>query len=237
MIKIFIASHKNYHFPPDKIYHPLMVGKLSPYKKDININGLNASFSELEALYWLWQNDNSQITGLNHYRRYFKGNNGGFLSENEIQNYLKNDDILLAKPRYYFPFTIAKHYEKAHYLADWLALKNEIIQQCPQYLPAFEQVANGYKLSLYNMMIAKRAVINDYCNFLFPLLLTLERKIAYQNYPDYQKRVFGFLAERLLNVYLIRHSQLKVKYLPVLQTEKEPIIKKAFLLLKRHFLQ
>ena len=42
----------------------------------------------------------------------------------------------------------------------------------------------------------------DYCGWLFSVLSLMEEKIPCQWYDPYQKRVFGFMGERLLNVYL-----------------------------------
>ncbi|PYB24074.1 hypothetical protein DMW62_10425, partial [Serratia marcescens] len=59
----------------------------------------------------------------------------------------------------------------------------------------------------------------------------------YKDYDTYQKRVFGFLAERLFNVwFLYNQSELKIKKMPIINIEGENVIKKGIGMLKRQFL-
>ncbi|MDN0031048.1 hypothetical protein QVM89_23645, partial [Serratia marcescens] len=51
------------------------------------------------------------------------------------------------------------------------------------------------------------------------------------------KRVFGFLAERLFNVWILyNQSELKIKKMPIINIEGENVIKKGIGMLKRQFL-
>jgi hypothetical protein len=94
----------------------------------------------------------------------------------------------------------------------------------------------GTKISLYNMFVCKKSLIDEYFAWLFPTLFALEKKIPYQDYDAYQKRVFGFMAERLFNVWLHhQRDRLKIKYLPVVNIDGENLLLKGIGLLKRHF--
>ena len=94
----------------------------------------------------------------------------------------------------------------------------------------------GTKLSLFNMFCCKKTVIDRYFSWLFEILFALQKKINYQVYDAYQQRVFGFMAERLFNVWLYHHkNELNIKYLKVVNIEGENILFKGFGLLKRHF--
>ena len=68
------------------------------------------------------------------------------------------------------------------------------------------------------MFIASWETFNEYCSFLFPLLEEVERQTSTRDYNDYQKRLIGFLAERLMNVYLSKKTKegFKIKTLPVM---------------------
>lgn len=52
-----------------------------------------------------------------------------------------------------------------------------------------------------NLFVMRWELFEEYCEFLFPLLFELERKIELPDDP-YQKRVFAFLSERLLNFWI-----------------------------------
>ncbi|ADF62889.1 conserved hypothetical protein [Enterobacter cloacae subsp. cloacae ATCC 13047] len=157
-------------------------------------------------------------------------------SPEEMMNLLENADILVAKPRNYYITSIKSHYIHAHHESDYTQLRDEIARQQPDYLSDFDDVMGGTKISLYNMFVCKKALIDEYFAWLFPLLFALEQKIAYQNYDAYQKRVFGFMAERLFNVWLHhQRNRLRIKYMPVVNIDGENLLLKGIGLLKRHF--
>ena len=80
----------------------------------------------------------------------------------------------------------------------------------PEYLDSYDKVIYGKKLCHYNMFIAKKEIIDGYCEWVFPILFELEKEINAKDYDDYRKRVYGFLTERLFNVWFT-HNNLKVR--------------------------
>lgn len=249
-MKVFVVSHKPYEFPAAQEYLPLKVGKSvdnisSCYEQDCtgeNISHLNSSFCELTAAYWIWKNSHEDIVGLAHYRRYFASSTSDITvkgkriaSPEEMATMLNTADILVAKPRNYFITSIKSHYIHAHHESDYTILRDEIALQHPQYLDDFDRIMGGTKISLYNMFVCKKTLIDEYFSWLFPVLFALEQKIDYQNYDAYQKRVFGFMAERLFNVWLQHHrGRLTIKYMPVVNIDGENLLVKGMGLLKRH---
>lgn len=250
-MKIYVVSHKKFDFPDDHGFIPIKVGMStdsinSSYVKDSDgdsISYLNSSFCELTAAYWIWKNSTSDIIGLAHYRRYFSSSSKtlrvkgkSIASSNELANLLNGNDILVAKPRNYYITTIKDHYIHAHHESDYIQLRDEVELQSPEYLADFDNVMTGKKISLYNMFVCKKTLIDNYFSWLFPILFALEKKIDYQNYDAYQKRVFGFMAERLFNVWLHHQcGKINIKYMPVVNLDGENLLLKGIGLLKRHF--
>ena len=250
-MKVFVVSHKPFEFPTDLEYVPLKVGALTDgiaknYMQDCdgdNIAHLNPSFCELTAAYWIWKNSQEDVVGLAHYRRYFASSKSDLkvkgkriASPEEMMALLKEADILIARPRNYYITSIKNHYIHAHHESDYTQLRDEIALQHPEYLSDFDSIMGGTKISLYNMFVCKKSLIDEYFEWLFPVLFALEQKIDYQNYDAYQKRVFGFMAERLSNVWLHHHREsLRIKYMPVVNIDGENLLLKGIGLLKRHF--
>ena len=66
------------------------------------------------------------------------------------------------------------------------------------------------------MFIAHKSFINAYCTWLFDILFELRKHLNISSYDHYQQRIFGFMAERLLNVYVCHHAvNLDIKYLDI----------------------
>ncbi|EFM95894.1 DUF4422 domain-containing protein [Actinobacillus pleuropneumoniae] len=251
-VKILIATHKNYEFPNTACYVPIYVGK-ALHRQQLAIQGddtgdnisvKNGSFCELTALYWAWKNDafaENDYVGLVHYRRYFKGSDillkgKRIASENELLSYLVKYDAVVAKKRNYYIESVYSHYKNAHYIKDLDLTKKIIERDFPEYVTAFEQVMSSNSLHLFNMFVLKREYFEQYCAWLFAILFKLEKLIDISGYDNYQKRVFGFLAERLFNVWLLK-NKLSKKEIKVITLEKEKILLKVIGLLKRKFLK
>jgi hypothetical protein len=249
---ILVATHKQYEFPQHAGYLPVHVGKAnSSHELGIqgddsgdNISALNPYFCELTGLHWLWKNHRADVYGLAHYRRYFKPIKQGITvagaqiaSPDELASLLDRYPVLLSHPRNYWIESIRGHYAHAHNASDMDALEKMIREKHPGYLDAFNAAMDSNKASLYNMFIMRAEHFQAYCEWLFPILFELEKRIPYREYGSYQKRVFGFLGERLLNVWVRKNFQpSQIKYLPTVNIEGEPKLKKAYNLLRRKFL-
>lgn len=66
-------------------------------------------------------------------------------------------------------------------------------------------------------------MLDSYCSWLFEILSTIESQIDVGSKDAYQSRVFGFLSERLFNVWLDKHN-LNIYYAPVYNIGDCPII-------------
>ncbi|MBA0178566.1 DUF4422 domain-containing protein [Pectobacterium carotovorum] len=238
MISIYVATHKNYAFPKDKGYIPLHVGKeksttVLPYIGDNtndSISIFNESFCELTGLYWLWKNVDSPIVGLVHYRRYFsykkKIRNIYFhaiASSSDFNEFKNGCDIILPKKS---PLgeglTVKEQYSFIHHEKDIEIIRDIIIQRHNDYLSAFDKVMLGKEMFSCNMFISKNIVMKEYSSWLFDILFEAKEKIDILEYDKYQKRVFGFISERLFNVWIEKNKKnLKVAYRDIVEIKEE----------------
>lgn len=220
-IKILVATHKQYQMPEDKnLYLPIFVGKdLKPgenipgYLADNigdNISSKNTTYSELTALYWAWKNLDADVIGLVHYRRYLSlsrdKNLQTVLNETDIKNLLKDTDIILPKKRKYYIQSNYKHYINAHHRKPLEETRNIIAEVYPGYLPAYDKFMKKRSAHMFNMFIMKRDKFDAYCQWMFDILRRLEDRIDISEYSSYEKRVYGFVSEILLDVWIEKNE-------------------------------
>lgn len=234
---VYVAAHKAFTPPAEAGYIPLQVGAEGKeplgFLQDNtgeHISAKNPHYCELTGLYWVWKNTEDDYKGLVHYRRYFRGKQGR-LTEGEIAALLTRCDVILPRPEFlresaHEEFCLHSGYEK-----DLVALRRAVERVDPAVLPAYDRVMAGNRLHLYNMLIAPRAEFDAYCEWLFGVLAQLEPSVDMTDYTPYQQRLYGFLGERLLNVW-VTHRGLRVGTLKVYNTE-QPLSARVRLWLRR----
>jgi hypothetical protein len=246
-ITMLVAAHKAYRMPQDPMYLPLHVGKAG---KDLelgfqgdntgdNISEKNPTFCELTGLYWAWKNLDSDYVGLSHYRRYFRGKSGQdkwdcILTTAQAEALLQKSPVVLPKKRRYYIETAYDQYVHAHPAQPLdLALKLAA-DQGENYAHVVEAMKKRSWTHIYNMFLMRRDIFDGYCAWLFDILFQLEREIDISGYSQYDRRVFGFVSERLLDVYLEANG---ISYLevPVMFMEKQNWLKKGGAFLRRKF--
>jgi hypothetical protein len=245
---IYIMTHKAYWMPVDPLYKTVLVGAelhapagTETYLKDNtgeNISEKNASYSELTGAFWVWKHATEDTIGIFHYRRYLiehplKGKEG-LLDERQLRQLMSHTDLILPKKRHYYIETVASQYEHAHHKEDLECARSVLSQMHPDYLPSFDLVMQRRSLHLFNIMIARKKLFDAYCSWLFPLLFAIEDKLDISGYSVSDRRVFGYLAERLLDVW-IEQNHITYKELPVYNLEKQNWSKKIWYFLKRKF--
>ncbi len=163
----------------------------------VNISRKNANYCELTALYWLWKNCKDDYVGLSHYRRRFD------LSDEDISFIKGNEvDIVLTIPILNYP-NVRAMYDKNHYIKDWNCMEQAIAELYPNYLSSFYEIENGNYYFAYNMLIMSRECLDRYCEWLFSILDLCEN--SHIERDNYQNRYLGFLAERLLSVFVLHN--------------------------------
>lgn len=200
-----------------------------------NISKKNKNYCELTALYWAWKNLQSDFIGLCHYRRYFMINirkaffrnpnlsfRDWFSSKDSWFNRLKKllimrkidyenilckyDAIVARKMPLLESLSVKDDYKRHHKGKDLKMLREVIKDIYPDDVKYFDEVLNLKKIHLYNMFVMNNKNFNEYCNWLFNILFELEKRIDISDYDDYQARVYGFLSERLFNVWLLKKN-------------------------------
>ena len=241
--KIIIAAHKPYAMPAGACYLPVQVGaalattSLGFQRDDVgeNISARNPNWCELTALYWAWKNLRCDYLGLAHYRRLFRGKAAGALTDEELAALLARCPIVLPRKRNYFIESSYSHYAHAHHAADLDETRLIIAADHPDYLDAFDSVMRRTSSHRFNMFIMRRDLADDYCAWLFDILFKLERRLDISSYNKYDARVFGFVSERLLDVWLTARGH-KFIEVPLLNLESQHWPRKALNFLLRKFL-
>lgn len=216
-IKILVAVHKPYWMPEDEVYLPVHVGAAGKesigYQRDDegeNISTKNPHYCELTALYWAWKNLKADYVGLVHYRRYFtkkevsgvEAKKQQLLTTADWECLLAQQPVIVPDKRKYYIESNRSHYEHAHH-AEGLAITEAIIRErYPEYLPAFTKVMERTWAHMFNMFVMRRDLYDAYMEWLFAVLFELEERVDITGWDAYEARIYGFVSELLLDVWL-----------------------------------
>lgn len=242
-IKIYIITHKKYDILQMQGYTPLMVGSSKKsfipdgYAKDNegdNISELNDSYCELTGLYWMWKNDNSDLVGLVHYRRYFanvkksfiyrgryillnKKNAYSILSVNDAKEQLRDCDILVkrSEKRRADNWGVFTKYLGIEYCE---LVRSVLKNESPDYADEFDNVMSCHTHINCNMFIGKKHISDRYCEWLFPIIEAVDRKHKEDCGDRYHNRELGYIGEMLFEVWL-RKNKIKYKVVKVVNID------------------
>ena len=143
-----------------------------------HISGKNGNYCELTALYWIWKNrlterwsgDGEGYYGLCHYRRMLE------LTEDDILRLTDNDvDVVLPFPLPYEP-DMGAHHRRYLSEGDWGTLRAALKELYPDYAAALAEIERQPYLYNYNIILARKRVLEEYCGWLFPLLERIEER-------------------------------------------------------------
>lgn len=215
-IKIYVMTHKKFDVPDNNMYVPIHVGHKNAketwgYVGDDtgdNISDLNGYYAELSGVYWVWKNiHNIDYVGICHYRRYLITEDGKAFTNAQFEQILQNYDIMTTKQlelpnSYYYGFGV-------HHGKEVLDETGEIIKEkYPEFYHTYQILVHQNKTYFANMMVAKKQVFDEYAEWLFTILFTLQKRIDLDFADDYHKRIFGFISEFLLYVW-VKEKKLK----------------------------
>lgn len=99
-------------------------------------------------------------------------------------------------------------------------------------MPAFFATMNRTSGHRFNMFVMRKDYFDRYCGWLFDILFKLQLRVDLSQYSTYDQRIYGFIAERLLDIW-IETEGCSYKELPVIHMEGQNWIKKGTAFLKR----
>ncbi len=250
-IALYTCYHRPSHMISGDIVVPMQVGAVCAEQKlpmlqdseGENISAKNPCFSELTATYWIWKNATADVVGLFHYRRYLnlrtQLRKALIPDENLLESHgitrerilwiLERYDAILPCPVLSKGKSIRSHYAERHIGSDLELCLQILAEKYPHMAePAQEVVDNPLSLGYFaNIIICRKPLFDEYAAWLFDILFELEERIQPQvaQRDEYQQRVYGFLAERLMNVFIahkVRADGLRVCEMPILHATDEP---------------
>lgn len=251
MIKIYVCSHNDNQDlvrinQKLKFLTPLQVGVENNSKFDNfaydnqgdNISHLNPYYCELTGHYWAYKNETANYYGFCHYRRFLNFNtniNQVYTFERDINNIysnkynyqnaediIKNHDIILPKIEK-FHTSVYNHYKNSnnHYIEDLDLVITIINELYPDFRDITQQYINDNYLYIGNIFVMKDIYFKEYSKWLFTILTEFDLRKQSQN-----PRSNGFLAERLLGIYITKiksNPQIKILELPRIHIENDKL--------------
>lgn len=172
-----------------------------------NISVKNGNYSELTALYWIWKNrlqypsanPEYEYYGLTHYRRILE------LSDDDVLRLIDNEvDVVLPYPMPYEP-DIEEHHKRYLKQEDWDAVQKAVKEIHPEYVNVFQRILKQKYFYNYNMVLAKKNVLEKYCSWLFPVLERVE-EISNPRGSERADRYVGYIGETLSTLYFMHQK-------------------------------
>ena len=234
-MKMYVITHKRTAIPELLSYVPMLVGaRLNGLGSEFtcrddegdNISAKNKNYCELTGVYWVWKHSTADVVGICHYRRFFSRR----LVNTDSVFFLQTEDVDRILSRYRMIVPISRCYAKSiirsiNYAPNLEDIKElfEGIRMCaPEYISDFLWYLQQNKAHLYNMCVMKQKDFSAYCEWLFKILAYVEAHHDMEKETDdYRKRLYGFLSERLISVWLHHNvSKDEIKEIPVVNTEE-----------------
>lgn len=241
-IKILVCCHRSYPVPEYPFLLPIQVGSVLSDKRfpgflyddsGENISYKNPRYCELTAQYWAWKNMKASHVGFFHYRRYLcPGSHPGgvycirrapptsrVLDRLGYENFpriIEQYDMILPRGED-MHMSVREHYANApwHHARDMELIQNILRERYPQMEQAMEQYLSGTICYFGNIYIMSWDTFCNYSAWLFPALAEFDQRADLSGYSAQERRVDGYLAERMLGIYYTYYkSTLKTLELP-----------------------
>lgn len=222
-----------------------------------NISSLNRRFCELTALYWAWKNydklGNPDYIGFMHYRRIFCFNEkicgenfkdywNLFHLKYPFKEFMSIDKLspeeikeTVAKHKYIFSVSdcdSSPYYWRANHKIvkkdDFLKCLDIASKIYPNDHNIIKTSLNENKHVWSNLFIMPKNTFFAYCEWIFPILFELDKKIDYSGYSIAQQRTVAYCAETLMNVWVAKINK-EIKSFPIVFFENTDTLKPQYM--------
>lgn len=136
------------------------------------------------------------------------------LNQAQVSELLSEYDAILPQARK-LKYSVREHYHRYHDSRDLTIIETILTEKHPDYLEAFHAVLRGKRVYANNMFILKDVHYKKFMAWWFDMLSEFEKRTDLDKYTGYQKRIIGFVAERLLTVWFEK-EQLNCKELQLI---------------------
>ncbi len=165
-----------------------------------HISMKNPNYSELTASYWAGKHGTADYLGLYHYRRILD------VTGEDLRRIGANDiDVVLPYPSMHCP-DIREHRKRYLKDADWEAMLLALKELEPAYGEALPKLFQGQYFYNFNMLIAKREIYRQYCDWMFPILARTE-ELSVPKGSERKDRYIGYLGESLTTLFFLYHEK------------------------------
>lgn len=247
---VFAYEESNIKLIEDETHIPLQVGahgrdKFCKLTDDIfdNISEKNPLYSELTGLYWVWKNGPKSVyKGCEHFRRHFN------LGLEEVKQILKDNEIIMPHKYVLNANNCEDFHRKFHNIKDLNLCKTIIEDIYPEYKESYEKyIQNSKILYIANSFITTEENFDKICEFLFSIFFEFEKRKGFttmeewkkyvkdsnvqicppdhlqngRTWEDYQLRIFGFLSERLITLYVMHNFKDKIYETELIRLDKQ----------------
>ena len=231
--RIYVVCHR-----PDRVEElagltPILVGEAAARQDyagltDLLRDGsllLNRRWSELSAIYKIWQDGpRSDVVGFYHYRRFLNFSETAYRETwNRIDRAaLRSPDVRLTPPDYtllarggilvtarqqMFDSAVAERYGQYHIQSDYALMSEIIALEAPFLCPEIERQRERRFMYANNLLITNRGEFDELCSYWYAVLKRVAARLQWpRGMGSYQDRDVAFLSERFFDAW-IRYRQ------------------------------
>ncbi len=125
--------------------------------------------------------------------------------------------------------SIRQQYAEEHIASDLEHAYEILCEKYPHMKETADEVLNDPdSLGCFaNVIVCRKTLFDEYASWLFDILFEVERRIHADvlTRDEYQQRAYGFLAERLMNIFIVHKKKtmnMQVCEVPILKATEDP---------------